>query len=277
MHRSISTVRSSQARGSAAGTPLATRSEVSRLRDADSFVEVAHAILSSAPVDLGASGGAVEALDAGGRPVVCVASDWIGDDWPRLYLELGHRLDPCLEQLRDRHWPLATADVLTGREAGELAAALAAPDDLYRHGIVGPLVGDDALIGVVRLAWSRPPPPRALVEVAALCAHASVRLARIGFPGAAATSGFARLTARQLEVSGLVARGYTNAEVAIALAISTDAVKKHVRHLLATLAVANRTELAALVARTAPTLDACDPVPLPGVRVARAQRVARRP
>jgi DNA-binding CsgD family transcriptional regulator len=170
--------------------------------------------------------------------------------------------------MRADHTPLATADFLSADEARELATAFAAPEDLYRHGVIGPLVGESALIGVVRLGWPRSPSPRALVEVAALCAHASVRLARIGFP-AESQPALARLTARQLEVAALVARGYTNAEVARALAVTCDAVKKHVRHLLAALEVANRTELAALVVRTAPTLDAGTSITPPGVHVTR--------
>jgi DNA-binding CsgD family transcriptional regulator len=215
---------------------------------ADNFAEVAHALLGAAITELGARGGAVEAHDSTGLPVTCVATDDLGPDWPDLYLTIGHRLDPCLPRIRAARGPFATADVMSPDEARELAARLGAPADLYLHGVVCALVGDAAPIGAARIAWPRAPSPRLLVEVAGLCAHASVRLARIGFP-TAAPPGMSRLTARQLEVAGLVARGYTNPEIASALAITCDAVKKHVGHVLAALDVSNRTELAALFAR----------------------------
>jgi DNA-binding CsgD family transcriptional regulator len=236
-----------------------------RLRHADTFVEVAHVVLTEAPDALGARGGVVEAHGERG-PAVCVASDWIGAEWSRRYLELGHRLDPCVAQVRQAQIPVATGDLLGVAEARELAAALAAPEELYLHGVIAPLFGDGDLIGVIRLAWMRPVPPRALSTAATVGAHVSVRLARIGFVPAAVSPLLARLSDRQLEVARLVARGYTNAEVAIALAITADAVKKHLKHIVAALDVANRTELAALIGRSTPAL-ASDPAPLSGIRV----------
>jgi DNA-binding CsgD family transcriptional regulator len=59
-----------------------------------------------------------------------------------------------------------------------------------------------------------------------------------------------------------VARGYTNVEVAVALQISPNTIKKHLKHLFARLAVANRTELATLVSFHSPWL--LEPAGLPG-------------
>ena len=242
-----------------------------RLRQADTVVEVAHAILATAPGMLGVLGGIVEAHDERGRPVLCVTSDWVGSAWAPRYLAFGHRADACAVEVRRRHAPVATADLVSAAEARDHAAALGCPEALYRHGVVGALLGDSAPLGLVRLAWPRPPSPRALTDVAILCAHASVRLARIGFPSPAAPPALARLSDRQLEVARLVARGYTNAEVAIALAISPDAVKKHLKLILAAVDVANRTELAALVTRSAAGLERTgDGADLAGVAVTRA-------
>ena len=60
------------------------------------------------------------------------------------------------------------------------------------------------------------------------------------------------LTRRQREVIELVVCGCTNAEIADMLAISANAVKKHVSRVLAILHVSNRTELAAFVSRRNP-------------------------
>jgi DNA-binding NarL/FixJ family response regulator len=59
------------------------------------------------------------------------------------------------------------------------------------------------------------------------------------------------LTARQRQIAELVVHGCTNGEIAQMLAISANAVKKHVSRLLALLDASNRTELAGQLARRA--------------------------
>jgi DNA-binding NarL/FixJ family response regulator len=53
-----------------------------------------------------------------------------------------------------------------------------------------------------------------------------------------------RLTARELEVAGLVADGLTNAEVAAALFLSSGTVRKHLDNIFAKTGARNRTVLA---------------------------------
>jgi DNA-binding CsgD family transcriptional regulator len=53
-----------------------------------------------------------------------------------------------------------------------------------------------------------------------------------------------RLSGRELEVLGLIAKGATNAQVAASLVVSEDTVKSHVKHILQKLGVRNRTEAA---------------------------------
>jgi DNA-binding NarL/FixJ family response regulator len=55
------------------------------------------------------------------------------------------------------------------------------------------------------------------------------------------------LTPRQRQVAELVALGYTNAQVAAALEVSPNTVKKHLKDIFALLEVANRTEMAAVL------------------------------
>ncbi|WP_037264026.1 LuxR C-terminal-related transcriptional regulator [Kibdelosporangium aridum] len=52
------------------------------------------------------------------------------------------------------------------------------------------------------------------------------------------------LSPRQAEVVDLVARGLTNREIAEALFVTTDTVKKHITHALSVTGCANRTQLA---------------------------------
>ena len=60
------------------------------------------------------------------------------------------------------------------------------------------------------------------------------------------------LTPREAEVLGLVARGYTNREIAEALVISVKTASVHVSHILGKLDVPNRREAAAIAHRLAP-------------------------
>jgi len=65
----------------------------------------------------------------------------------------------------------------------------------------------------------------------------------------------APLSPRELEVARLVASGCSNRQIADALVIGEDTVKKHVSHALAKLGVRNRTELAVAVAQLSGPAD----------------------
>ena len=56
----------------------------------------------------------------------------------------------------------------------------------------------------------------------------------------------AALSARQVEVLRLVAKGFDNNEIARLLDLSVDGVKKHLKVIFATLGVASRTEAVSL-------------------------------
>jgi two-component system nitrate/nitrite response regulator NarL len=58
-----------------------------------------------------------------------------------------------------------------------------------------------------------------------------------------------QLSARQREVTRLVARGFSNAEIARELAISVATVKDHVHHILQRLSLRSRQQLVAAVVR----------------------------
>src|SRR5438093_3608222 len=66
---------------------------------------------------------------------------------------------------------------------------------------------------------------------------------------AAADGAAGALSPREAEVSRLVAAGRSNREIARALVIGEDTVKKHVSHALAKLGLDNRTQLALLAAQ----------------------------
>ena len=54
-----------------------------------------------------------------------------------------------------------------------------------------------------------------------------------------------QLTARELEVLGLLAAGRSNQAIAAELVVTLDTVKKHVTHVLDKLGATNRTEAVA--------------------------------
>jgi non-specific serine/threonine protein kinase len=55
------------------------------------------------------------------------------------------------------------------------------------------------------------------------------------------------LTRRESEVAELIARGYTNQQIADALVLTRGTVANHVAHILGKLGVTNRTQVAAHV------------------------------
>ena len=144
----------------------------------------------------------------------------------------------CLALLRERH-PDATVVVLSGVEDDELveralsggAAALVrksiAPADL-------PVLLRQVLLGSVRFATPR---------IARAVVTQATRQSQLDEARAEAC-GETGLTARELEVLEMVARGLPNRAVAEELFLSDQTVKRHLRRVYRKLGVANRTEAA---------------------------------
>ena len=94
-----------------------------------------------------------------------------------------------------------------------------------------------------------------LREIGLLAQRARLDLAK---PGAASSDSTPRLedvlglTAREAEVLSLVARGYTNREIAATLFISVKTASVHVSHILRKLGAPNRVEAATIAHRLAP-------------------------
>jgi DNA-binding NarL/FixJ family response regulator len=89
-----------------------------------------------------------------------------------------------------------------------------------------------------------------LREIEMLAQRARLDLTPLAFsPAAQRPLG---LTSREEEVLSLVARGYTDREVAATLVISVKTASVHVSHILRKLGAANRLEAAAIAHRLAP-------------------------
>lgn len=193
-----------------------------RLRGADSFSAVAAAVIERLARVPGVTSVAVEAHDRSG-PNLWYAT--AGFTPPAGYLDVGRMVDPLL----------AASPAVVEPRADPTASTWLCP-----------LIGCGEVVGAVRL---RVAPGAAVADLLAqVCTLVSVRVAQLGGSGDDGL-GADTLTARQYEVSVLVARGSTNAEIGRLLSISADAVKKHVSRALVALEVSNRAELAAIAGR----------------------------
>lgn len=193
---------------------------VSRLRAADGFASIAAAIIDELGMVPGVLGVAVEA-HVGGEPAQWFGTSAFSPVDARRYLDGGFRTDRLIARVRAGQAPV-------------------------REGLawIAPIVGCGELVGAIRIVVDRPERDCSS-RLQLLSILASVRVAELGGLGAEASG----LTARQHEIAVLVSRGCTNQEIANMLAISANAVKKHISRALEVLAVSNRTELAALAAR----------------------------
>ena len=80
--------------------------------------------------------------------------------------------------------------------------------------------------------------------------RAAALLRTLGVRGQTGAKGKDRLTDRETEVLGLVARGLTNTEIADRLFISQKTAANHVSNILMKLGVRSRTEAAAVALRS---------------------------
>lgn len=121
--------------------------------------------------------------------------------------------------------------------------------DPVRNALTLPLMDPAGVIGSIRCVRANAFTDEVRRDLATVATQVSVRLAQLGIRGV----GGSELTPRQYEVALLVERGATNAEIAGALGISMNTVKKLLKDVFLRLDVQSRTELATtLRAVTAP-------------------------
>ncbi|HEY1557355.1 MAG TPA: helix-turn-helix transcriptional regulator [Kofleriaceae bacterium] len=127
--------------------------------------------------------------------------------------------------------------------------------DREPQGLVAPLVGRDGTLGAI--AWqTSEPPPRELERELMLVA---TRLALwCAVHGIASVPRIHALGPSQHRIAELAARGFSNAAIGAALAISINTVKARLKEVFERLAVHNRTELAHTMLRRMP-LDGIAP------------------
>jgi DNA-binding CsgD family transcriptional regulator len=164
-----------------------------------------------------------------------------------------HRLAVCLEGLADvaLGWgePALAARLLGAAEA--LREMLGAPPSVVQRTVyerfaevAGGATEAQGLSAAYRTAWAQ---GQAMTLEQLIGWAQTVRLCRPPAPpGKWSSEGQAALlTAREIEVAALVARGLTNREIARTLAIAEGTAANHVHHILAKLGLGSRQEIAA--------------------------------
>jgi DNA-binding CsgD family transcriptional regulator len=123
--------------------------------------------------------------------------------------------------------------------------------DPVRNAMTVPLMDPSGMIGSIRCVRSQPWTDEARRDLATVATQVSVRLAQLGIRGVSCSE----LTPRQYEAAALVEGGATNAEIAVALGISMNTVKKLLKDVFLRLGVQSRTELAMTLRGVAAPLD----------------------
>jgi len=150
---------------------------------------------------------------------------------------------------------LVAAAVAANRGEDARAVQLAAATEAMRSAIGSPLTDGDLVyfrpaMDAARARLGEPAHETARAEGLRLSLADAATLA-LAPPRAAARTGPGPLSARELEVAELVARGLTNREIADALVISPHTAIRHVEHILNKLGLRSRTQVAAWVAKQA--------------------------
>jgi DNA-binding CsgD family transcriptional regulator len=215
-----------------------------RLLAAHDFIEVAIAVCAVGRHELGLHQTVVTLQALDGRPLIMVddiakvtddlRTAWMVDLWKR---------DPYLPIIRDSHAP-AGHEYMTVEEVDRFTREQVGYRGDTCHMLLLPILQTGELLGSIRVGKLEPYTPELRRDLTMLSTHVSVRLAQLGITTLPCPL-LAKLTPRQREVALVAARGHTNAEIALALELSENTVKKHLKDIFDMLEIANRTELAA--------------------------------
>jgi DNA-binding CsgD family transcriptional regulator len=174
----------------------------------------------------------------------------VSDGFVERYEQIGRSVDPVLQYVLDHHAPAHEELVLpTGQwKCSELYRRCCAEYE-HEHIMTGPIVGRGQLIGTIHVARVGDTPAFNLHDLArlgAVCTHASACFAELRKqPAAAPNPSLKRLTAREIQIANLVAKGLTNAEIGAELWITQNSVKQALKRMFRKLDVSARTELVA--------------------------------
>jgi DNA-binding CsgD family transcriptional regulator len=171
-----------------------------------------------------------------------------------LQLGLSTKHNPVLCYLVERHAPVHEGLVVSPK-----TWRLICPRNDHWHVMAGPIVSNGQLVGIVALTREKGMPAfntQNLADLSALCLHLSTWVATGGSQTifiSLKPSEQTRLnsfeikplTPREVEISELVARGFTNAEIGTVLRIQENSVKQALKRMFRKLEVSSRAEMVA--------------------------------
>jgi DNA-binding CsgD family transcriptional regulator len=159
--------------------------------------------------------------------------------------------NPVARYLTERHAP-----VHEGLVASPKVWRIICPRPDHWHVMAGPIVVRGQLVGAVGCTRDQSMPAfdaQNLADMSGVCLHvstwaATMRSHRIATPTTPLPQPVktTRLTARELEILGLVALGHTNAEIGTALWITENSVKQALKRMFRKLEVSSRAEMVAV-------------------------------
>jgi len=165
-------------------------------------------------------------IDVSGIPAVCLESNPVG------------------RYVVERHAPAHEQLILSPGDWKHIC-----PRHDHEHVMTGPIVCDGHLVGTLNFTRDQGNPAfnaNDLADLSALCLHLSAKMATLrAQPKISNSFLISPLTARELEIAELVAKGLTNAEIGEKLWITQNSVKQALKRMFRKLKVSARTEMVA--------------------------------
>ncbi len=146
--------------------------------------------------------------------------------------------NPVAHYLTERHAP-----VHEGLVTSPKVWRMICPRPEHWHVMAGPIVVHGQLVGAVGCTRDKSMPTfdaQNLADMSGLCLHVSA------WAATGRSYKIAGLTARELQIAGLVALGHTNAEIGTALWITENSVKQALKRMFRKLEVSSRAEMVAV-------------------------------
>lgn len=187
--------------------------------------------------------------DGQGKPAT-INLKGLPDSFIDYYKTIGAAIDPIMGYVRRNHAPAHEEIIFSPVDWKQSQLYQIGCGKIYDHEhiMTGPIVGEGKLIGTVNFARTSGTAAfnmQDLMQLSAICAHISTKLAFLRSQTNFIPLKKVNLTPRELQIASLVANGLTNAEIATQLWISQNTVKQTLKRMFRKLGVSKRAEMVA--------------------------------